>query len=482
MVAAFPPAGRKAQPLGAGSPAALTALLCFVREICISGAKMDSQPSKMNSNTVISIDASLPVEETISWYEAAVDSVAAVDPLGPNGVRIRFESPLVPVLRCVHGWSETSVVLNSYAKRLSGAMTNVVFHVWYTGSDTPEHRALIVRMQSSENAFALCSRAHERVVFLIASELDIGPKCILEFGNGRVEEFLPGGTLTPGEIQKPMVARWIAKSLVKFHVEMYENILSHSSSTLREGFGESIADGSGTAHSMIWGRLHAWLDWLKVHETDARIATALNGIDADIVAMKEKSLKRWDTWLGMCHNDLQYGNLVFSTAPSKARQAPQTTDHRIDGIRLIDYEYALVGDIAFDIANHFCEYAADYDAQPTCAVLDWSALPTEPRAMVFCSAYMEELFRLQGKESDGGSSLLSSVIKSCERSSSKLTHIEQAALILCQKSFSLMAISHLKWALWGFIQHRISAIHFDFLSYGFERLEQYHLTKHQLLP
>ena len=47
----------------------------------------------------------------------------------------------------------------------------------------------------------------------------------------------------------------------------------------------------------------------------------------------------------------------------------------MEAIRLIDYEYAGLNPVAYDIANHWCEYAADYGtASPE--VLDYGKLPS----------------------------------------------------------------------------------------------------------
>jgi hypothetical protein len=40
-----------------------------------------------------------------------------------------------------------------------------------------------------------------------------------------------------------------------------------------------------------------------------------------------------------------------------------------------------------------------------------------------------------------------------------------------------MAVSHLLWALWGYIQAQVSDVDFDFMSYGQQRWQQYLLTR-----
>ena len=46
----------------------------------------------------------------------------------------------------------------------------------------------------------------------------------------------------------------------------------------------------------------------------------------------------------------------------------------MEAIRLIDYEYAGLNAVAYDIANHWCEYAADYGTA-TPHMLDYGKLP-----------------------------------------------------------------------------------------------------------
>ncbi|CAD6237962.1 unnamed protein product [Miscanthus lutarioriparius] len=84
------------------------------------------------------------------------------------------------------------------------------------------------------------------------------------------------------------------------------------------------------------------------------------GSKGDEIAMLEKMLSGVEQSVGFCHNDLQYGNIMIY---EETRQ-----------VTLIDYEYASFNPIAFDIANHFCEMAADYHTA-TPHMLDFSKYP-----------------------------------------------------------------------------------------------------------
>ena len=62
--------------------------------------------------------------------------------------------------------------------------------------------------------------------------------------------------------------------------------------------------------------------------------------------------------------------------------------------RLIDYEYAGYNPVAYDVANHWCEYAADYHTQAP-HVMDYSRLPDKALQLVFLRAYVNAVLALQ---------------------------------------------------------------------------------------
>jgi ethanolamine kinase len=70
-------------------------------------------------------------------------------------------------------------------------------------------------------------------------------------------------------------------------------------------------------------------------------------------ASLEKQLKLLDSPLVFCHNDLLLGNIVHNEAKKS--------------IAFIDYEYAAYNHQAFDIGNHFNEFAGK-------DIIYWSAL------------------------------------------------------------------------------------------------------------
>ncbi len=129
------------------------------------------------------------------------------------------------------------------------------------------------------------------------------------------------------------------------------------------------------------------------------------------------------------HNDLLGPNIIL------------TPDERIF---FIDYEYANYNLRGFDFANHFCEYAG--------FELDYSRYPVLETRRAAVHGYLTE--------SKADMSQVDAMVREIEE---------------------CVPLSHLFWGVWGLVQHGISTIQFDYLSYGRTRLSYYETTRQILL-
>merc|ERR1711915_475521 len=121
-------------------------------------------------------------------------------------------------------------------------------------------------------------------------------------------------------------------------------------------------------------------------------------------------------------------------------------------LTIIDYEYASYNPVAYDIANHFCEMAANYHTD-TPHILDYSKYPDFEERQRFVKEYLRSSGEM---ESDRVGQLLEDIEK-----------------------YSLA--SHLLWGLWGVISDHVNNIDFDYIDYARQRFQQYHLLKPSLL-
>jgi choline/ethanolamine kinase len=406
--------------------------------------------------------------------------------------------------------------------RISGAMTNLVY-LAHNFEAPPATAKVIIRIFGRGSL--LFSRHQERGIFLAASRLNIGPQCLVEFTNGRIEQFLPGVAVTALSMRHPEVAAAIATALSDFHVRMFTAL-----PLIREEAGDQVQGASPRSNDTgledaLWERLRGWLAAATEEAPEDVVELGLGGerAESEIEAMKEAAESDWGpSWLALTHNDLQYGNVLLGGFEEKEKEErseqngeenkekqeendafapadvfPSTTANVT--ATLIDYEYCTVGDIAFDIANHFCEYAADYH-RPEEEMLDWERLPTTTEREFFCRAYIESLFNKHP------TSLLAMNIRArCGTSPSKQRQKQEeheliskeeenglsssfvsnfsttATGVLVDRVRALMPLSHLKWGLWGIIQSKLSEVEFDYKEYARKRLQQYHATKCILL-
>eukprot|EP00850_Spirogloea_muscicola_P020832 SM000228S07372 [mRNA] locus=s228:57879:60082:- [translate_table: standard] len=286
-------------------------------------------------------------------------------------------------------------------------MTNKVYEVrWPDGPDGHRGcpRCVLLRIYG-ESAEVLFRRDDEIAVFEKVSLTGQGPRLLARFPQGRVEEWLNATTLAAPDLRSPAISKGVARKLWEFHQ----------------------LDVALPRIPTVWRRLRKWrtsalelCDPADIHDFN------VYQLEADIAQLESVLHTRGSRkrhWLGFCHNDLQYGNIM--------------RDATTGILTLIDYEYAGYNPVAYDIANHFCEMAADYHT-PTPHILDYSKYP-------------DGLFETSDVEA-------------------MLEEVEKFTLA-----------SHLTWALWGLISATLTDIDFDFRAYAQNRLQEYRKRKALLL-
>nr|CAC24490.1 choline kinase [Pisum sativum] len=300
---------------------------------------------------------------------------------------------------------------------LKGAMTNEVFEVnWPTKSDGHLRRVL-VRLYG-EGVEVFFDRDDEIQTFECMSKNGQGPRLLSRFTTGRVEEFIHARTLSAADLRDPEISSLIASKMKEFH-----NL--HM---------------PGAKKAQIWQRMRKWLNHAKslCSQKDIKIF-GLDNLDAEINSLRELLSDGYQE-IGFCHNDLQYGNIMM--------------DEETRSITLIDYEYSSYNPVAYDLANHFCEMAADYHSD-TPHVLDYTKYPDLEERRRFIHTYLSS----EGEKPSEG-------------------EVEQ--LVNVVEKYTLA--NHLFWGLWGLISNYVNTIDFDYKEYSRQRFQQYWLKKVILLP
>ncbi|KAH6782448.1 Protein kinase superfamily protein [Perilla frutescens var. hirtella] len=299
---------------------------------------------------------------------------------------------------------------------LSGAMTNEVYRISWP-SKMENARNVLVRIYG-DGVELFFNRDEEIRTFECLSEHGYGPKLLGHFKGGRVEEFIYARTLSAADLRDPETAALIAAKMREFHnLEM-----------------------PGPKESILWNRLRNWLsEAKKLCSPDHAKAYHLDTLEQEITFL-EKALSMDHQEIGFCHNDMQYGNIMI--------------DDNDRSITIIDYEYASYNPVAYDIANHFCEMAANYHTD-TPHILDYSKYPD-----------LEERKRF---------------IQNYHISSGNNEPSEAAVNKLADDVEKYTLANHIFWGLWGLISAYVNHIDFDYKEYARQRFEQYWLRKAEIL-
>ncbi|KAK8579883.1 hypothetical protein V6N13_143044 [Hibiscus sabdariffa] len=315
------------------------------------------------------------------------------------------------------GWGDTIQDIEEFdVIPLKGAMTNEVFQINWPTNHGDLHLKVLVRIYG-EGVEVFFNRDDEIRTFECMSKHGQGPRLLGRFPDGRIEEFIHARTLSAADLRDPEISSLIAAKLREFN-----NL-----------------DMPGPKEVLLWERLRTWLSQAKKICSPRTAKEFCLDILGEEISILEKELTQGNQVIGFCHNDLQYGNIMM--------------DEETKAITLIDYEYASYNPVAYDLANHFCEMAANYHSE-TPHILDYSIYPDMEERRRFISAYLAS-------------------------SGNEHSDAEVEQLLIDAEKYTLA--NHLFWGLWGIISGHVNKIDFNYLEYARQRIQQYWLTKPLLL-
>eukprot|EP00123_Amoebidium_parasiticum_P020391 comp4910_c0_seq1/m.1010 comp4910_c0_seq1/g.1010 ORF comp4910_c0_seq1/g.1010 comp4910_c0_seq1/m.1010 type:complete len:451 (-) comp4910_c0_seq1:741-2093(-) len=333
-----------------------------------------------------------------------------------------------------------------------GGLTNLLFKISVVGADNvaidPQQVLLRVYGTGTDVFF---SRMMGEICFVLLSERRFGPRLYGVFKEGRLEEWFTARTLSPPDLNVPAISQNIAlktaylhsldmpfdkKPVLFFNIKRWLDAARPVIDYFTPGKGKAESDAGlarefgkdeiGYLTELINYDLYGEAKWLE--------AEVLNGLTTPV---------------GFCHNDLQAGNIMANID---------------DEVQLIDFEYANYNFVAYDIANHFCEWIFDYQS-----VADWpfysltpSLFPDIHRQAQFLSVYIRERRRLLNMSPQNDIT--------SQRVQEYLIDINRLCLA-----------SHLLWTAWSIIQAECSTIDFPYLEYGLRRFQEY-LRRKAALP
>jgi len=298
-------------------------------------------------------------------------------------------------------------------KEVSGGITNMLYRA-VVDNRNKNTTSVLVRVYGNKTDLII-DRKRELVNIKRLYTTGFGPKLYGTFKNGYVYEFYPGAPVAPDELASCKWNVQIASQLAKYHQqEMVEELA-------------------------LWKTLDNWLSLVPDTYTKSSQTAKLQELGGkDKIRSELQILKDTAAQLAsplvFSHNDLLGGNIIVNDANGE--------------VKFIDFEYASTNYQAFDIANHFNEFAG-FEA-------DYSRYPSKEQQYQFLRSYLTTY-----------------------KNGTAPTDQELHKLYVQVNKFAL--ISHMFWAIWALVQGHISKLDFDFVDYAGLRFAEYYNKKDEFL-
>lgn len=326
-----------------------------------------------------------------------------------------------------------------------------------------DYDSVLVRIYGAEG---MIDRDVETSTYAALCDADVAYRYLGRFGNGRVEGWLDGFVpLSCSDLNDGGTSAEIARCMARLHCAF-----DLPPGELRDHHFGTDLDAINVG---LWDQLRSWMEQAKGYEEfktpdDTRRAKdlGLESIEAEVNGFIEDG----DGGGGggdsaasvvFCHNDLLPANIMRHPRENR--------------IQLIDFEYGGTNYAAFDIANHFNEYAGGTSPEEN-GRTDYARFPSLERQRSFCVEYVSAARRLEsaqsglteeegdacdGADGDGGGGCLDA---------------EVAELLKSVQKFVL--INHLYWGLWAVNQAaEEGCAEFDYLTYASSRFNEFYAKK-----
>ncbi|XP_072519845.1 ethanolamine kinase 1 [Salminus brasiliensis] len=294
----------------------------------------------------------------------------------------------------------------------------------YVGS-AGEADVVLVRMYGQMTELFV-DRKREMEMFRLLHAHGCGPRLYCSFQNGICYEFVKGTVLDDPLLTQPAVYRLIAAEMGKLH-----SIKPQSSSSPQTVLWPKLTNYMQLLHTSAGKEASPW----------QRPCTRLEVPSMDVLLKEMEDLKRHltavDCPVVLCHNDLLTKNIIYNSAEGV--------------VKFIDYEYADFNYQAYDIGNHFNEYAGVNN-------VDYSLYPSQELQWDWLTEYLQSL-------------------RSCSGVDAAVTEREVQQLYIKVCKFSLA--SHFCWGVWALLQATYSTIDFDFSRYAAARFSYYFKKKEE---
>ncbi|SGZ47017.1 CIC11C00000002051 [Sungouiella intermedia] len=415
------------------------------RRPLLSGSIRSLSSSSLNKLQFSSTAVELSKDRSIPSVSATLDNSLPLD---------FFKQELIGLIKAlrISKWHKRQLcVANMLVSRILGALTNSIYKLEYNDPDLPVPCPSLLLRVYGKNVDELIDRDSELKILIKLSAKKIGPKMLGIFANGRFEQFLEGFiTMGKEEIRDAVISQMIGRRMKDLH---YKIELDDSDKELE--------------FPVAWIQI---LKWLNLFETELLPTYADQKAVEDVLLLPWNQFRElvftYKNWLfskydgrnfasnyHFCHNDTQYGNLLLkSTFDSKDviqesnSVLPNTSNRRDKDLAVIDFEYSGANFPAFDIADHFSEWMADYHDPEKSYYIHEDKYPTKLEQLNLIKSYIEYDFQFPSSNLQ-----TSSAPSVAETDATAL--IEYEVKKMYNEIIYWRATVQIFWLIWGLIQH-----------------------------
>ncbi|KAI0848439.1 kinase-like domain-containing protein [Daldinia vernicosa] len=205
-------------------------------------------------------------------------------------------------------------------------------------------------------------RKKELAFHKVLSDHDLAPLLLVHFPNGHGYEFTKGKVCSLEDITQETVWRGVSKELARWHAILPVADLDY------DGGSQTVLNHAPN----VWSTAKKWLESIaKGTEYENSQKQLLNN-DFDYLVNRLLSKRGSQHHQVFGHGDLLCGNIILLDSAEEG-----TTDRNV---KFIDYEHSTYCPRAFELANHFAEWAG-FDC-------DYSLLPTRSTRREFIREYL----------------------------------------------------------------------------------------------
>ncbi|XP_059190620.1 ethanolamine kinase 2 isoform X2 [Centropristis striata] len=317
-------------------------------------------------------------------------------------------------------WEEQDIQMKTFTE----GITNQLIGCYVAALQEPG--CVLVRLYGRMTELYV-NRRREMEMLQLLHHHGCGPQIYCSFTNGICYEFTRGTVLDDQLLREPSIYRLIAAEMGRIH-------------SIQPECGRPV-------EPLLWKKMSHFLTLVQSSSSPAEQPATKRGVSLPSVQTLSAEMESLRTHLSqvcsptvLCHNDLLTKNIIYN--------------HSDGTVKFIDYEYADYNYQAFDIGNHFNEFAGVSE-------VDYSLYPGLDLQRDWIRVYLQSF-----KQSAGGDDVVVTVTEE---------EVTQLYVQVCK--FSLA--SNFFWGLWAILQSRFSSIDFDFHRYATARLNYYFEKKEE---